>query len=313
MSVRKSVFGSRAEKAGFEALDHEWGEEYRLIPNLPFLMIFNPDSTIRDGHFFFKTSVDYVLCARDDDRPLVAVDFDGLGGGVSRNGTYVPVRVPKGDPWRKLKFDTKLQYAQRYGFPYHVVSYDEFESVGEGIKLNIVDAFIGAELSNIHFGKNIQGIVDEMESQDGESVQNMIFDSEFEMDLRYDGVTAKISKLMTEAMAISCGNAEMPPWHNHMDTQRQESYQVPPAPPAPTSFGEDSLESFEARVRGLQEAEIVGAIFTAQTCVGEVIAEMGVRNLGDYGSSFAISKKLAELLAWRKTVTLLKTKFQPAP
>ena len=57
----------------------------------------------------------------------------------------------------------------------------------------------------------------------------------------------------------------------------------------------------------------MGAILTAQTCVGEVTAEIGVRNLGDYGSAFAISEKLAELVAWKKMVDFLKLSFQPAP
>ncbi len=93
-----------------------------------------------------------------------------------------------------------------------------------------------------------------------------------------------------------------------MPTQRATRYEVPIAPPAPTSFMDDSIEIFEARVRGLQEAEIIGSTFTTQTCVGEVTAEIGVRNLGDYGASLAISEKLAELLAWTKLVDLLRKK-----
>ena len=57
---------------------------------------------------FFKTNVDYVLCTKEG-RPLLAIDFDGLGRGFDRYGTYVNV-VETDDKYRKLKFDLKLKW-----------------------------------------------------------------------------------------------------------------------------------------------------------------------------------------------------------
>ena len=79
MRLKDSVFASKSERRGFQQIDSEWGHKYSLYPNLPFSIIFEPDKSISGtSNLFFKTSIDYTLCGKND-KPLLAIDFDGLG------------------------------------------------------------------------------------------------------------------------------------------------------------------------------------------------------------------------------------------
>ena len=88
MRVKDSVFGSNSEKQGFRHLEGTWRGDYRVFPNLPLPMLFEAEKGMESSNFFFKTSVDYVVCTREG-RPLVAIDFDGLGQGFNRKDGYV--------------------------------------------------------------------------------------------------------------------------------------------------------------------------------------------------------------------------------
>ena len=146
MAVRHSIFGSKSEEKGFRSIEHTWGEDFVVYPQIPLSALFTPDLNWRDtSNFFFKTSVDYVLCKKDG-HPILAIDFDGLGGGFDRDGEYVQVEATQ-DRFRKRKFDIKLQFARLNNFPYHIVSSEEFSFLGEGIKLTVVDGIIGSEIA----------------------------------------------------------------------------------------------------------------------------------------------------------------------
>lgn len=91
MKVRSSVFGSGSEKELFSTLNTHWVQKFDLFPSLPFACIINIDDTNlsdREKNFLYKTSVDYTLCTKES-KPLVSVEFDGLGHGFSKNGEYV--------------------------------------------------------------------------------------------------------------------------------------------------------------------------------------------------------------------------------
>lgn len=121
MSVKNSVFGSKSEERGFRSIEHTWGEDYAIYPQIPWSALFTPDPKWKDtANLFFKTSVDYVFCEKGG-RPLLAIDFGGMGSGFDRNGEYIQTE-PISDPHRKVKFDYKLRWAKNNGFPYYIVS-----------------------------------------------------------------------------------------------------------------------------------------------------------------------------------------------
>ena len=81
MAVTDSIFGSKSEEKGFRSIEHTWGEDYVVYPQIPLSALYTPDPNRRDTtSFFFKTSVDYVLCTNEG-RPILAIDSDGLAEG----------------------------------------------------------------------------------------------------------------------------------------------------------------------------------------------------------------------------------------
>ena len=145
MSVKTSIFDSKGEERGFRSIVNTFGEVYLVTPQFPWSGLFNPDPKLKDtSHLFYKTSVDYVVATKAG-QPLVAIDFDGMGGGYDKGGQYFQVE-PTRDRNRKVKFDWKLRYAQGNGFPYHIVASEEFNHLGEGIDLTQVDCLIAANV-----------------------------------------------------------------------------------------------------------------------------------------------------------------------
>ena len=43
MAVRDSIFGSKSEEKGFRAIEHMWGEDYVVYPQIPMSALFAPD------------------------------------------------------------------------------------------------------------------------------------------------------------------------------------------------------------------------------------------------------------------------------
>ena len=148
----KNLWGSNGEERGFRSIESTWGDQYRIMAQMPLSALFTPDPEWCDtSHLFFKTSVDYVVCD-EQGHLLLAIDYDGLGGGFDDSmGRYVPAWEIDGR--RKLNFNFKLKYARRdeNQFPYHIVASPEFRPVAPGIDLTIVDAMIGNILARREF------------------------------------------------------------------------------------------------------------------------------------------------------------------
>ena len=191
MPAKDSIFGSKSEARGFLLIEHTWGDRYRLCAQFPWSALFEPDPKWRGtSNLFFKTSVDYVLCTNEG-RPLLAIDFDGMGGGFDREGEYVQVEATP-DRNRKAKFDFKLRYAKANDFPYHIVASEGFNPLDDGIELTIVDGIIGSVMASKSFSNRAQTFVDE--HADDIDSQPMWYKSEYiqylltrlEFDCNYD-------------------------------------------------------------------------------------------------------------------------------
>ena len=67
MAIKKTAFGSDAEKRGYYQLKSRWSDRCNIYPQFPFSAIFEPDDQIKHkSNIFFKTSVDYVICDKED-------------------------------------------------------------------------------------------------------------------------------------------------------------------------------------------------------------------------------------------------------
>lgn len=167
MAVKNSVFGSEAEKLHFRKLQGRWNDgEFEFYHNLPFLQVFDikgvdleeigiPLASVSAARsFFYKTSIDYVLCDKTG-KPLLALDFDGLLQGHSRGKEYVCPNPDAGSLSeeealsRAKKFGYKLKFAAYHRFPYIVVEDAFFAPVGGGDDLTLADGVIGTLLEKV--------------------------------------------------------------------------------------------------------------------------------------------------------------------
>jgi hypothetical protein len=97
-----------------------------------------------------KTEFDFVVSEKGIGNALLAIEFDGVGHGFSRNGEYISRVVLLNDPYRKLKLDAKLHACALLGFPLVVVSFPETELLEEsGSAITVLDAIIGEVRASI--------------------------------------------------------------------------------------------------------------------------------------------------------------------
>ena len=79
MAVRNSILGSKSDEKGFRSIEHTWGEDYVVYPQIPWSALFTPDPNWRDtSNFFFKTSLDYVLWARGSNQRWLTASIDWI-------------------------------------------------------------------------------------------------------------------------------------------------------------------------------------------------------------------------------------------
>ena len=310
MAVKKSVFGSNGEKRGFESIERTFGEEYRLFSNFPFSALFEPDETIRDtANFFYKTSIDYLLSTKLG-KPLLAIDFDGLGKGFSNMdfdlASFRPrvryIEVEKtNDKNRKVKFDFKLRYAMKNYFPYYVVASEEFEHLDRDIDLTIVHALIGRELFKSDIRLRIQSLVDgesdvinELSpSEQQEHIQQSVWGAEIESELEHDPIIRKT--LEVERHIFDVGG-----WRGayRFDWLSEDEF--------PNQSHEDRSSS-----SGVKR---VGCTYSLrETPVGDLSATTWMRDLGDYW----VIHNIANLLVLTKLLRILnktpKSRWMPYP
>jgi hypothetical protein len=214
MGVRESVFGSKAERALFRSLKSQWGNRFAIHPSLPFCQIIDIRDlrlTTDEQQFLFKSNVDYTLC-EEDGKPLLSIEFDGLAGGFSRRGRYVP--APGSNHLnRARKFDLKLRVADEVRYPLVVVSSDERRTLGPGTALTIVDAIVGQILARREFHSEVlirfreaRGVLAGMApGEEHEFVQDLVLDVEAECEMKWDpldqAATAALGELSRHGLS----------------------------------------------------------------------------------------------------------------
>ena len=149
-----SIFDSASEKKVYKRLMNVWEGRVNIYPQLPVRKVIGYDQ-IRNLSFcekakkyLLETEFDFVVCSTHKDEPLLAVEFDGLGKGFSKNGSYHPKQVPVQAGNRNLKLNTKLKACDLAGVPLVIVSYEETNTVlNSNQRLTVLDAIIGEVLT----------------------------------------------------------------------------------------------------------------------------------------------------------------------
>lgn len=240
-----------------------------------------------------------MLCTNKG-RPILAIDFDGLGGGFDRDGEYVQVEATP-DRFRKSKFDIKLRFSQQNGFPYHVVSSEEFRSLANGIELTVVDGIIGSTIAKKQFldlaPSFLEEHADEIETQPhwykSEYIQDLLMGLEMDCDAEHSKIFRKTCDVRKQVHSIT-GTFSYP--------QGYLWFEEPECPPVDSPPWENPA-AFHRRVEAMKRVEFWGCIATvSETPVGEVSVRVRVRNVAH---SLSLVMEISELLAWSKLLRLL--------
>jgi len=300
MKIKSSVFGSGSEKELFKTLESHWSKKFNIYPSLPFTSIIDiRDSELnqKQEEFLYKTSVDYTLCTKAD-KPLLSIDFDGLGHGFSKNGEYIQI-IPTKDPYRKLKFDLKLDVTKKVLYPLFVISYDEKVPIGEDLHLTIVDGIIGEFLAWRHTHRLINERLKENEHRIAELsnherqkyFQDLVIGAEVEAELTWDPISSKAAEY--EGLGIRRGL-----WKGY-----SAEYLCDPELPEGDPFSD--LDLLKRRAEAFKEVRRIGRKITVRTRMGEISETVWVRNCEGWGvSPGIIAENIAELIVFKRAVEL---------
>jgi hypothetical protein len=88
------------------------------------------------------------VCRKNRGIPILVTEFDGIGGGFSRDLQYVSRIVPVRDRNRSRKLQAKLAICAHAGIPAVVVSMPEQERIDEDGHLTLLDGIIGEALAS---------------------------------------------------------------------------------------------------------------------------------------------------------------------
>lgn len=162
MSIRKSIWDSQTEEKVYQQIKTNWSDMFNVYPQVPFSKIIDVSrlNLSRDEEqFLYKTNIDYTICDKND-RPIMCIEFDGVGRGFSRSGKYIHLEA---DSKREMKLRLKLRIAFEKDFPFFIVSYDEIENYDENLQVTILDGIIGQHLVGKEFANEFVNMCEEYE------------------------------------------------------------------------------------------------------------------------------------------------------
>lgn len=304
MRARDTIFDSRAERELFSAIEGAWEPAFRLYPHVPYANLIDLDPhrlSAEELSFLHKTTVDFALATREG-RPLLGVEFDGLGHGVSRHGRYVQGVPVKKDKNRGWKLDLKTRVARDAAFAFVVISYDEKAVIDDETNLTILHGIVGSFVAAQHIAPRVQELIKEQEewlaelppAEVDEQIQDMVLAAELDAEMEWNPITRRSAELGTELLrlgeplASSCGYLEDPP-------RPANCY-----PHAPDFDAEAALRWF----RGLRR---IGCRYSVKTSRGTVTRDVWLRNFEGTGvTPFGLLSEVAELVTARAALALVR-------
>lgn len=298
MLPRSTIFDSHNEEQLFAAIHGSWEPEYHVYPHVPFANCVELDPqqlSVEEISYLYKTTVDFVLADRAN-RPLLGIEFDGLGHGISRDGRYVPLQNSTRDPKRGWKLDVKCRVARKAGFRFIIISYDEKAVLDADLGLVVCHGIIGNFLRTANVPRLIQdGMAEAQDDLDQMTpaqrynyVQFTIaIAADIDAEMAYNPIVRRAVALGMEARELGwCG---------------MESHQ--PLDPSEPPFDADPANpdfDLDARLRWLDARPKCGARVSVETADGTISTEAWVRN-GDFpgGSADSLADDIAGLQTWK--------------
>jgi hypothetical protein len=304
MSLRNSIFDNKIERKLYKYLNLRWRKIFNIYSQLPFTKIFDINTlknvNEEEKDFLLKTNIDYTICDKKD-RPLMCIEFDGMGSGYSREGKYIPnpkVIPLKGRELRKKKLELKLRIAKEHHFPFFVVSFNEIKFISEKIHLTILDGIIGKAIGRIKFREGINRFLKNLEDE-----INSIKDEEQRYEFIHDAITTYEAMVDLDPIANKAFEIEA------ILTKRKilkeiifKPFTKPELPEIKDLF---DIEGLEKRLEVYKNVEWVGCEVSCETPKGIVKEKVEVRNFEDeFIEPYGIACSIAMLLAYHEIAVL---------
>jgi len=297
MKIKDTIFGSGPEERLFRSLESAWPDRIDLYPSLPFLSVIDTSGARLspiEWQYLKNTSVDYTACDKSG-RPLVSVEFDGLGHGYNGSQGYVEL-VPTGrDPNRAVKMDLKLRLASAVRYPFFVVSYDEARPIASD-DLTITHAIVGRTLAAKNMNSTVQerfeherDLIESLQGDDqNEFLQEMVSDAEVELSIEWDPLARENAR--------AYGNV----WRTEMVESLGSEFLSDPELPTGDPF--EGVDVLRARIVAMSQARRVGVRCSIRAKDGTVVVrEAWMRNITGVHAG-GIAGNIAEMLACRAFV-----------
>jgi hypothetical protein len=310
VQVRDTIFDSYAERDVFQELDSRLNPRLRLMAQTPLRSLIEVDAETkarmkqRHWRYFLAAAVDYTF-VYPDGRPLLSIEFDGIGGGFSHGRTYIASQTTP-DSRRDWKINFKLRAAARARYPLFVISGEEIAHLDEATSLTIVEGIVGQVFSRREEDRLFAEMLEEDRplieamgpAQAHEHVQDLVLQAGVISDLECDPLAIAVAE-ESWRWDIECGfgSGRIYPCPVY-----DPPLQDPGSPP--------TAERLRARLRGISAARRVGA------CVGVdvgdnrfVEATAWMRNIGQEHGLMPelVIEQVAELLAIRRAIRLVES------
>jgi hypothetical protein len=304
MSLRNSIFDNKNERELYKNLKLRWGKILNIYPQLPFTKIFDINTlknvNEKEKDFLLKTNIDYTICDKKD-RPLICIEFDGMGYGYSRGGKYIPnpkVIPLEGREQRKKELELKLRIAKEHDFPFFVVSFNEITNMSEKIHLTILDSIIGRAIGRKRFMEGINRFLENLEDE-----INSIKDEEQRYNFILDAITT--FEAMSDLDPIAKMTFEIEAILIERKILKERTFKFFTKPEVPKIKDLFDVKGLEKILEVYRNVEWVGCEVSCETPKGIVKKKVEVRNFEDeFIEPCGIARSIAMLLAYHEIAEL---------
>jgi hypothetical protein len=198
-----SIFDSQAERELYRRLNFKWSRKVDVFAQVSCRSVFK-DGKIRTlglpekgRQYLCGADLDFVVCQPSTGEPILIIEFDGIGGGYSRDGKYVLMRAVENDPHRKLKLDRKLQAASATGIPMVVLSFEEVQVLtnrkhSHSVLDGVISHFLAAPMVHQYVGQAAASLgPDATDSQ----LQDAILGAELDAEYTHNPIARNILEM----------------------------------------------------------------------------------------------------------------------